>query len=246
LEGDSLRISQRRVFSRRWREYFSGNFPSLSFEDSAMFVRSCFLSTLLCLSGLCSASGAVISVTATDSYLDNVGNLTNFATVIDLSTISLAPGQLGVAPGALVSLEALGEFSVNGPETDPAAGLDSGMIAVFSSSDTLLPVDAFNPRLRVVDAIEAGSDIDTNAASGFGPNIDITQDFLINNTILEVPVGATHLFVSPLDGFVGDNQDTDGDFMLQITAVPEPGSFLLLAVGLVSLPLRRQRRKLCA
>jgi len=169
-----------------------------------------------------------VPVTSTTSYLDNVGNLNNTATVYPLSTLMAQPGDF-------VILEALGEFSLNGTESGPNASLSSAMIGVFSASDSLLDVDAFNPRLRVVDAIEAGTDFTTDS--------DISQDFLIDRTVVQVPAGATHFFVAPLDGFVGDNSDDNGNFALSVTVVPEPTSAMLLAsFSLIALAGNRRFR----
>ncbi len=183
-----------------------------------MSFKSMILLSSLILVGSIGASGEDFSVVVTDSYLDDVGNLTNSATVVDLSASMFLPGNQ-------VMLEAIGEYSLAGPETEPSAPLSSEMIGVFSSSSTLLPLNSAAPQNRVVDAIDAGADVVTDN--------DIPQDFFIAQTVLDIPIGATHLFVAPLDGFVGDNADDNGDFALRITQVPEPSAFWMLLLGLL-------------
>jgi len=158
-----------------------------------------------------------IPVDSTTSYLDNVGNANNTATIIELSTLMAGPGDS-------LRLEALGEYSLNGTETGPNASLSNAMIGVFSASETLLDVDASNPRLRVVDAIDAGDDFATES--------DIAEDFFIDNVVVEIPSGATHLFVAALDTFQADNSDDDNDFALRATVmVPEPASAILFGLA---------------
>ncbi len=185
-----------------------------------MSFHSMFLTCSLLLLGAMGAGAEEFSVLVTDSYLDGVGNLSDGATVVDLTAATFLPGDQ-------VLLEAIGEYSLAGSETEPDAPLTSEMIGVFSSSSTLLPLNsAASPQNRVVDAIDAGDDVVTDS--------DIPQDFFIGESYMEIPVGATHLFLSPLDGFVGDNADDNGNFALRITHVPEPNAIGLLLLGLLA------------
>ena len=147
---------------------------------------------------LVSAASTVFPVSAVDSYLNNVGNLSTGATVIPLA------GTGGGIPSA-VRLAPVGEYSFAGSEALPNAPLTQSLIGVFSASDTLRPIDILAPSglLRVVDALDAGQDVTTAE--------DIAEDFIIDGQVIMVPDGAAFLFVAPFDGFVGDNHDDDMD-----------------------------------
>jgi hypothetical protein len=147
------------------------------------------------------------SIDPTNTYLrtddsDDAGD----AQAIDL-------GQLGIPPGDRVGLSRLGDYEKQGEG-------GRGMIGVFSGSDTLAASDQRN---RVVDAIDAGSDIRTEETFRDGNPTDIPEDFQIAATggvkpwvTIDVPPGATHLFVSPIDNFFEDNADPDDDYAVLI------------------------------
>jgi uncharacterized repeat protein (TIGR01451 family) len=76
-----------------------------------------------------------------------------------------------------------------------------GVNAVFSNSDTLL---APNALARVPGAIDAGPDF-ISAPTAFGNEpTDISQDFILSTTV-QIPVGATHLFLGVVDSYYQDN-----------------------------------------
>jgi hypothetical protein len=87
------------------------------------------------------------------------------------------------------------------------------MIAVFSSSATLLPADRLN---RVAGAIDAGTDVATAPTLSGARATDIAQDFSIGRDNIRIPAGARYLFVAAPDIFYSDNADPDADFALRI------------------------------
>lgn len=149
------------------------------------------------------------SIDPTNTYLrtdssDNAGD----AQAIDLQ-------QLGIPQGDTIRIRRLGDFEKQGEG-------GQGMIGVFSGSDTLAASDQRN---RVVDAIDAGSDIRTVETYQDGNPTDIPEDFQIADrtggnpaVTITVPSGATHLFVSPIDNLFDDNADPDDDYGVQITS----------------------------
>ena len=67
---------------------------------------------------------------------------------------------------------------------------------------------------------------------------DIPEDFRIANTVVQVPVGATYLFVAAHDIYYSDNSDPDGDYGVRITpltSVPETPTFFLLLAAMVAM-----------
>jgi hypothetical protein len=96
------------------------------------------------------------------------------------------------------------------------------MIAVFSSSATLLPGGSFH---RVPGAIDAGADFTTLATHECGgEETDIPQDFAVfgNGAILKVPAGAKYLFVCANDSKYSDNGARSRRFGVQIYIVQIP------------------------
>jgi hypothetical protein len=125
----------------------------------------------------------------------------------------------GFAPSQSLRIEVLGDYD-NGPGGDVFAGI----MAVFSSSATLL-----GPTLvaRVPDAIDAGMDYTTIPTCPNNLATDIPQDFTIvpGGVEVQIPAGATHLFLATRDCLYRDNTDPDGDFGVRLedvtVAVPE-------------------------
>lgn len=126
----------------------------------------------------------------------------------DATPIALSAAD--VEPGETITIEATGDYT-NGPR---------GVVAVFSSSDRLLDDQQTH---RVPGAIGVGSTHRTPTTSRWDKQTDIPEDFLVasgdgsqSSVTLDVPEGATHLFVSTADTFFGDNTDEDGDFGVRI------------------------------
>lgn len=123
--------------------------------------------------------------------------------------------QLGFVPGDLIRLQRFGDW-----DADLGNNFQDNirsMIGVFSASNVLLPADQLH---RVRDAIDAGVDDVTEATFFGGLLTDIPEDFRITDTVIEIPPGATHLFIAARDRFYQDNRDPDGDFGVRITRAP--------------------------
>ncbi|HEX2838553.1 MAG TPA: hypothetical protein VHN77_10540 [Phycisphaerales bacterium] len=130
--------------------------------------------------------------------------------------------SLGVAPGDLIRIRVLGEFTYN---TSNAISRSSG--AVFSSSDTLL---ATSLQARVPGAIDAGVDVITGGTYYGSLPTDVPEDFRIGDNVATdyadviVPAGAVFLFIGVLDSLYNDNNDTDNDFAAEITVLCSGGA----------------------
>ena len=135
-------------------------------------------------------------------------------------SIPVALSDLAIVERDWIQLTQLGAFSFWGPHT-PDTG--TGMIGVFSGSSTLGP---HAERYRVEDAIDAGDDIVTAITYWQQLPTDIPQDFRITDKIIiQVPTGATHLFVAAHDSFYSDNSDVNADFAIAfVPCDPSPVS----------------------
>jgi hypothetical protein len=74
---------------------------------------------------------------------------------------------------------------------------------------------------------------------------DIPEDFRVANTIVQVPFGASHLFIAAHDIYYSDNSDPDGDFGVRITqvasSVPVPETSLMFGLSFVFLSALHMR-----
>ncbi len=146
---------------------------------------------------------SVIGIDARATFLR-----TNGETATPSWPINLA--NLGLEPGDLIRLDALGDFYDSRGEAPREV---KQMIAVFSSSATLLPGDKLN---RVAGAIDAGVDVLTAPTYIGGRDTDIAQDFAIGSLKIRIPADAKYLFVAPPDIFNSDNNDPDADYAVRI------------------------------
>jgi hypothetical protein len=100
---------------------------------------------------------------------------------------------------------------------------------------------------RVPGSLNAGLSITTWNTLFGNLATDIPHDFGITNTLVQVPFGATHLFVAAHDIYYSDNSDPDGDFAVRvnkIASVPEPSTFLLFIPGVIAFGLFSRFRSL--
>ena len=141
------------------------------------------------------------------------------------NAIPIELSGLGISPGDIIRLERLGLFKrgINFSDDFPE------MIGVFSSSNSIASSGNLN---RISDAIDAGNDFDTSNTFLGNLSTNISEDFFIDDVIIQVPISATYLFISAHDnlytGSVGVpndlNTDPNGDFAVRIslTSIPEP------------------------
>ena len=173
---------------------------------TALAVMSLALGLLASAAGpALGADPAVFSVDPRRTYLR-----TNSDAPLDALKIDLA--ALGIAPGNVIRLERLGAWDCGAPCADTV----TGMGGVFSAGTTLLGPSAVH---RVPGAVDAGVELVTGGTFFGALPTDIPEDFAITDTTIQVPLGATHLFVGALDSLYSDNSDPNGDFKLQISVV---------------------------
>jgi hypothetical protein len=156
------------------------------------------------------------------------------------SAVVIALTANGLQPGQTIFIEPLGGFD-NGPEGDAPRAL----MAVFSASATLL-----GPSLiaRVPDAIDAGPDYVTHTTCPGNLPTDIPEDFTvpIGGTSVEIPAGATHLFLCPRECYSRDNSDPNGDFGARITLSTTGVSSTAAATSWLAAPRPNPMRTHCA
>ncbi len=128
----------------------------------------------------------------------------------------IALAGLGAVPGQSLLMQGVGDMD-NGPSGDTILSL----IGIFSGSPVILGPELLH---RIPDAIDAGPEFISSPTASGGQPTDVPEDFRITsaiqaNAIIEIPAGATHLFVGNHDGKWADNSDPDGDLGVQLTVV---------------------------
>lgn len=157
--------------------------------------------------------------------------------IISLSDFSGAPR---------LDLKPQGILQVAGPYSPMHNAVFCG---VFSTSTALLGTSVQH---RVVGAIPSAASVSSPCVSPVtfygGQPTDISQDFFIPfaGLSVDVPLGATHMFVAVPDDFFADNvSPRPGEYGIVVsTAVPEPGTLALTGIGIVAIVgvgLRRRR-----
>lgn len=130
-------------------------------------------------------------------------------------------GSLGIASGDWLGIGSQGTFRyINGGQDNYRS-----LCAVFSSNATLL---ATNVQQRVPGAIAAGPAFPSGSTYSGSLPMDIPQDFFVSRNLwgdhveVQVPAGATHLFIGVHDSLYNDNVDPNGDFGVVITKLTAP------------------------
>ncbi len=138
-----------------------------------------------------------------------------------LAPLILDLGSLGLAPGDWLRIESTGGFRyINGGQDNYRS-----LIAVFSASATLL---ATNVQQRVPDAIAAGPEFTSGGTYSGGLPIDVPQDFFCSRNLwadhveVQIPAGASHLFIGTHDSLYNDNVDPNGDYGAIVTKIAAP------------------------
>jgi len=134
-----------------------------------------------------------------------------------LAAVPIELVGLGLTAGDTVSLARLGAYDCGSPCIDDRVG----MIALFSSSNTLLSSSQLH---RVPGALDAGGDVVTAPTNIGGLATDIPEDFQVLGTgvTVTIPAGAAYLLVVASDSFYGDNTDPNGDFAFSIEKKSPP------------------------
>jgi hypothetical protein len=198
-----------------------------------------------------SSYAVFISLDPRATYLLNTADPLG-QTALNATAYSLA--DLGFIAGETVLIQRVGDYKA-GVGTSGTTGLpfqdnQLSLLAVFSSSSTLLgPLTS--DRLPGALMSDAPGIVTLSTAWGepyYTASLatDIPDDFSVNNggagQIVTIPVGALYIFFSPNDNNFADNSDTDGDYGVSITAVPEPASLALLGLGVAMLVTTRTRK----
>jgi hypothetical protein len=164
------------------------------------------------LGPLASVSAIALGAEPTTFSVNPRGTYLRTNSDVSLDPLKIDLMALAIGPGDLVRLERLGAWDCGGPCTDTV----TAMSAVFSAGNALLSTT--QPH-RVPGAIEAGANIATGPTfNGSLPN-DIPEDFPVADTAIQVPAGATHLFVAAPDSLYSDNSDPNGDFKIRISEI---------------------------
>jgi len=130
---------------------------------------------------------------------------------------------LGVAPGSWVEIGTSGAYQWRGGVPDDYRYL----VAVFSANSQLL---ASTVQQRVPGAIAAGPAYGSGATYYGNLPTDLAEDFVCSRdqwgerTVVQVPAGATHLFLGALDSYYSDNSDPNQDYVAVLRIVAPPTS----------------------
>ena len=137
---------------------------------------------------------------------------------VDPTDLSAPPTMIrlstyGIAPGALLRLQARGDYD-NGPGGDTF----TIQLAIFSKDSALADRSLLQ---RVTGAIDCGRHGASGLTCPSGLPTDIAQDFYVmpDSTDVIVPPGARFLFVMPAECYFVDNSDPDGDYAVRITTL---------------------------
>jgi len=151
---------------------------------------------------------AVVDLPVTATYLR-----TNNDGAGDTTPIALS--EYDISPGDRITLSRVGEFY----RGSPFGTAGKGMIGVFSASATLESGGLH----RVPDAIDAGPALRTSNTYYGGLPTNVLEDFAVatndgsqRSATVEVPEGATHLFVAAKDNLYDDNEPVTDRYAVKI------------------------------
>lgn len=164
------------------------------------------------VAGLLQAGAAGAAVLPTTVPVDPRQAFLRTSSDAPLDAVKVDLGALGIATGSTLRLERLGGFDCGPPCGDDRGGL----VGVFSAGAVLA---APHLQHRVPGAVDAGADVVTIPTYYGSLATDIPEDFVISDTTIRVPDGATHLFVGTADSLYYDNTDPNRDFALRISVV---------------------------
>lgn len=172
------------------------------------------VAAMLGLGSLCAAQTFTFPLNPRATYLRTNQDQPAAPLVLDLASI-------GAPAGTWLRVGTTGGFRyVNGGQD----GFQS-LCGVFSSNSTLL---ATNVQQRVPGAIAAGPSFPSANTYIGGLPMDVPQDFYCSrnawadSTVVQVPAGATHLFLGVHDSLYNDNVDPNGDYAAVVSLAPTP------------------------
>ncbi|MBI3423923.1 MAG: HYR domain-containing protein, partial [Acidobacteria bacterium] len=179
-------------------EFFSGIIDEVEFFNRALATSE--IQSIVSAGSAGKCKTIMVAVDPKATYLRTTCDNPALPTIVDLAALGFAPGDrlklsYSVAPPG---------FSFVCGQT-PVGAEQTTVLGVFSNSNTLLPLSV---QPRIPGAIEAGDDV------GTGPNFfcneanDIPQDFRLfppGGLIIQLPAGATHLFLGVGDSYWADN-----------------------------------------
>ena len=142
-----------------------------------------------------------VQVDPAGTFLHTVNDSPGSPTIVDLAAAGFAPGDV-LKLSYSVPPPGFSAYGCGGPFVGAE---DTEVIGVFSGSSSLLPPSA---SARVPNAIDAGSDFVTGPTFNGNEPTDIPQDFRLfppSEFTIEIPAGATHLFLGIYDSFYAGN-----------------------------------------
>lgn len=210
---------------------FCHTFPTLSGVMMFTHFAVAILLFIACASATASTNTIFINPAAAFTLTYNDPALTS-------SPISLA--SLGIFPGDVISLQEVGLEYYEYPQTNTTSSMDG----IFSSSSVVLGSSVLH---RVPGAIQTTlpAVVTLNTYNG-NYSTDIPEDFGINAGVtVQVPTGASYLFVEPNSSYFSDNVSVNGTYGVEIytvATVPEPGLMALCGLGLTAGIMLLRRR----
>ncbi len=127
------------------------------------------------------------------------------------NAISVDLAALGIEPGERIRIRQIGSYQ---PGEEGFEDDATFILGVFSTSAVLLPGTELD---RVQDAVASELDPWLTGPTFFDTlGTDISEDFAVTSSVIQVPPGATHLFLAPPDSYYSDNSDPNGDFGVKI------------------------------